>query len=321
MSSVDRQGWTAMWISLSASLLMLGGKVTAYTLTSSAAMFSDAAESLVHGVATGLAAYALWYAAQPDDAGHPYGHGKIAYLSAGFEGALIMAAAAVTLYQSTLSWIEKPPLRNLGWGLAIGGGLGLINLALGLALVRQGRRLDSIVLVANGKHVLSDMWTSLGVVVGVAIAWLSGQRWIDPLTGILVALRIAFEGVGLLRQAYRGLMDAADPEHSKRVVASLEQAVADGKIRAFHQLRQRRVNDVIWVEVHLLVDGELTVEVAHQRATAVEQQIRSALGNLDARITSHIEPQGSHGEAHPKGHHAPDPGLDESEPNGGAAAS
>ena len=298
-----------MSLSLGIALVMLAGKSVAYGLTGSVAILSDAFESIVHLFATSFAAFAFWYSAQPADADHPYGHGKIAYLSAGFEGALILSAAAAIVYTSVQALISGGRLRHLTWGLAITAGLGLVNLVLGLALVAAGRRQRSIVLEANGRHVLTDMWTSLGVVLGVGLVWLTDLRWLDPLTGLVVGLQIVYTAVKLLRSSFHGLMERADPAHSAALTRCLEQCVTRGEIAGFHQLRHRAVDGQLFVEVHLLVPGQTPTAVAHSIATGVEQQMRAAVGSEKAWITTHVEPA-NHVEAHPGGHRGADPLAD-----------
>jgi cation diffusion facilitator family transporter len=290
-----------MGVSLAASIVMLVGKLTAYYLTSSAAIFSDACESLVHGVATALAAFSLWYADQPADERYLYGHGKIVYFSAGFEGALILAAAVAVVYTSIGVWLTGGGIRRLGWGVAITSGLGLFNLGLGLMLVAVGKRHNSLVLVANGKHVLSDMWTSLGAVGGLGLVWLTELRWIDPVTGLLIGLQILYTAVSLVKRAYFGLMDRADPSITAKLVQALEHAVHEYGLVGYHQLRHRHSNDQTWVEVHLLVPGTTTTEVAHRKASQTEERIREALAGNAVWVTSHIEPS-EHDRAHPEGH-------------------
>jgi cation diffusion facilitator family transporter len=291
----------AMLISLLASGVMLAGKLTAYLLTHSAAIFSDAAESVVHGAATGLATYSLWYAARPADAGHPYGHGRIAYFSAGFEGALVFAASIAVIYSGIVGLTRGPELRHLGLGLGISGALALINLVLGLALVHVGRKHNALIVTANGKHVLSDMWTTTAVILGVGLVLLTGVTWLDPVVALCVGVYIMVSGAALVRKAFAGLMDEVDPELSRRLIDGLQSAARKGVIVDFHQLRCRQINDELWVDVHLLVPGELSTIEAHDRVTRAEQSIRDLFSNDTVHITSHIEPT-DHVGAHPGGH-------------------
>ncbi|GMV90430.1 MAG: cation diffusion facilitator transporter [Candidatus Hydrogenedentota bacterium] len=295
---------TAMIASLSVAVLMLAGKLTAYVITGSAAILSDAAESVVHIAATAVAGFSLWYARQDPDNKHPYGHGKIAYFSAGFEGAMILSAALYIYYSSVRELILGPELRHLGIGIVITGALCLVNLGLGLFLVRVGRSRNAVILVANGKHVLTDMWTSAGVVIGVLIVQLTGLLWLDPIVAILVATNILREAGSLIFGSFAGLIDAADPRQTPKILGCLQAAVDEGRITGFHQLKHRQSNDVMWVEVHMQVPGEMSTAEAHDRVTRVEESIHNLFENFTVHVTTHVEPE-HHEDAHPDGH----PGL------------
>lgn len=296
----------AMVASLAVAVLMLVGKLAAYFITGSAAILSDAAESVVHIAATGVAGLSLWYAHRAADDSHPYGHGKIAYFSAGFEGAMIFSAAAYIYYSSIRALIVGPELQHLGIGILITAALCLVNLALGSFLVYVGRKHNAVILVANGKHVLTDMWTSAGVVVGVLIVNSTGILWLDPVCAILVASNIVFEAVRLMLRAFHGLLDQANPKHAEMILATLRRAVDDGLISGFHQLKHREANDVIWVEVHMLVPGTFSTARAHTAVTEVESLIAALFEKYTVHVTTHIEPD-EHDSAHPRGH----PGLDD----------
>lgn len=285
---------------------MLGGKWVAYLLTSSSAIFSDAAESVVHLAATAIAAFGVWYSRRPADESHPYGHGKIAYFSAGFEGAFILFAAASIVTIAIRELIAGPELQRLGIGLLVTGALGAINLALGLYLVRTGRKHDSLALVANGHHVLTDMWTSLGVVVGVGVVLVTGILWLDPVIALIVGSHIAWTALRLLRTSFHGLMERVDSATSKQIIELLEEAVSRGTIDGFHQLRHRQVDDTLWIDVHLLLAGDLDVTEAHTRATEVEGAIKEGLPTSRVVVSSHVEPS-DHAAAHPEGHSSEDP--------------
>ena len=294
----------AMALSLAVAVLMLAGKLAAFVVTGSAAIFADAAESVIHLIATAFVGFSLWYAVQPPDAGHPYGHGKIAYFASGFEGGMIFVAALAILYAAALGFIEGPQLRQLGLGLAVTGGLALVNLALGLLLVRIGRRYNSLVLVSNGRHVLSDMWTSAGVVVGVGLVWLTDVVWLDPLVAILVGINLGWMGLKLIFQAYEGLMERADRAATEALLAALDAARAAGTIAGYHQVRHRRVNDQVWIEYHLQFRGALSLDEAHARSHAVEDAVIALFPNDQVVVTAHLEPE-AHDDAHPEGHAEP----------------
>jgi cation diffusion facilitator family transporter len=292
---------TAMATSLVIAGLMLVGKLIAFGVTGSAAILSDAAESVVHILATGAAGWSLWFSRQAPCEKHPYGHGKIVYFSAGFEGAFILSAALFIIYAGVRALIVGPELRQLNVGLAITGALALVNLALGVFLVSVGKRRNSIILTANGRHVLTDMWTSMGVVAGVGLVWLTDMLWLDPVVAIFLGLNISRESYRLIHRAFDGLIDEADPEKSKLLLDCLEHAVRDELIAGYHQLRHRQSDKVMWVEVHILLPGQIPMKKAHRAATEVEERIRGRFGDFDVHVTTHIEPS-THGSAHPGGH-------------------
>ena len=303
---------TAMMASLAVSFLMLAGKLVAYFVTGSAAIFSDAAESVIHLMATAFVGFSLWYAVKPADTGHPYGHGKIAYLSSGFEGGMIFIAALTIMYTAGHALVVGPTLQKLGTGLLLIGGLTLINLVLGLYLIRTGRQHNSLMLIANGRHVLTDMWTSLGVLVGVALVWLTDIVWLDPVVAILVGLNLAWTGLKLISQAYDGLMERVSDADSQALLAELDAAVQAQTIRGYHQVRHRRVNDQVWIEYHLHFSNHLSLAEAHARSHAVEEAVIALFPKDQVIVTAHLEPE-AHDDAHPDGHAEPADPLAEAE--------
>ena len=298
-----RRRW-AMGLSLGVSVLMLIGKLAATVLTGSTAILSDAAESIIHLFATGFAGFSLWYAATPPDPDHPYGHGKIAYFASAVEGTLILIAALVIAGMAVQDLVAGPELRQLDTGLILLGGLTVVNLALGGYLVRTGRRTNSLVLVSNGQHVLTDMWTSLGVIVGVGLVWTTGVTWLDPAVGLLVAANILWTASRLLRRSVYGLMDEADPDATQALLDELTEAKADGTIAEYHQVRHRRSGDEVWIEYHLMFPGEMSIREAHARSHDVEDRIDGLFPDDEVHVTAHLEPR-RHDEAHPDGHREP----------------
>lgn len=290
--------------SLLVSFLMLAGKVTATYLTGSTAILSDAAESVIHLFATGFAGFSLWYAATPPDPGHPYGHGKIAYFASAVEGTLILLAALGIAWTAVRDLMVGASLQRLDVGLYLIAGLTLVNLALGQYLIRTGRRTNSLVLVSNGQHVMTDMWTSLGVVVGVGLVWLTGLQWLDPVVGLLVAGNILWTASGLLRRSVYGLLDEADPEATKALLDELATAVEEDLIAGFHQVRHRRSGDQVWIEYHLMFPGDMPIHEAHARSHQVEDRVDALFPDEDAYVTAHLEPR-RHDEAHPDQHREP----------------
>ncbi|WP_258096019.1 cation diffusion facilitator family transporter [Salinibacter sp. 10B] len=294
----------AMGLSLAVSVVMLGGKITATLLTGSTAILSDAAESVIHLFATGFAGFSLWYAATPPDPDHPYGHGKIAYFASAVEGTLILLAALGIGGMAVRDLLTGVELRRLDLGLYLIGGLTAINLALGWYLIRTGRRTNSLVLVSNGQHVMTDMWTSLGVIVGVGLVWLTGIRWLDPAVGLLVASNILWTATSLLRRSVYGLMDEADPDATQALLDELTEAKADGTIAEYHQVRHRRSGEQVWVEYHLMFPGDMSIREAHARSHEVEDRVDALFPDDAVHVTAHLEPQ-RHDDAHPDGHREP----------------
>jgi len=292
----------AMSASLLVAVLMLIGKFWAFYVTGSTAILSDAAESVIHIIATGLAAFSLWYAAIPADGNHPYGHGKIAYFSAGFEGALILVAGITVITLGFEGLAYGVELRQLDIGLAITAFLALVNLILGAFLIYAGKKSNQLILIANGNHVLTDMWTSGGVVVGVGLVYLTGITWLDPLMAVVVGGNILISALFLMRRAVKGLLDEADAAHTDSLLECLTKAVDQETIKGFHQLRHRATDSVMWIEVHFLLPDEMNNAEAHERATLVENDIKALFKDYMVQITSHIEPE-SHDHAHPGGHH------------------
>ena len=287
------KGWdaraVAMTLSLLVAVLMLVGKVFAYWLTHSAAILSDAAESVVHGAATAIAAFSLWYSRRPPDRQHPYGHGKITYFSAGFEGALIFVAAIVICWAAIHDMINGSELHQIGVGLLIIGVLALVNLGLGLFLLGVGRHYENLILIANGKHVLTDMWTSVGVLCAVLAVWITGIDLIDPIIALIVAANVVVQAVLLLMQSLDGLMERVPARETDQLMAELQETVGDATIRSFHRLRHRRVGERMWVEVHLVFPGSLPLQQAHHQATRLERRIADLFPRRQVIVTTHLE--------------------------------
>ncbi|MCS3626568.1 cation diffusion facilitator family transporter [Salinibacter ruber] len=303
-AEAERARRRAMTASLLVSFLMLVGKLTAASLTGSTAILSDAAESVIHLFATGFAGFSLWYASTPPDVEHPYGHGKVAYFASAVEGTLILAAAVGIGWMAVQDLVTGADLRQLDMGLYLIGGLTAVNFALGTYLVRVGRRTNSLVLESNGEHVLTDMWTSLGVIVGIGLVWITGIRWLDPAVGLLVAANIVWTATGLLRRSVYGLMDEADWEASSALLDELGTAVEEGLIASFHQVRHRTSGDQVWIEYHLMFPGDMPIHEAHARSHEVEDRVDALFPDEDVHVTAHLEPR-QHDEAHPDEHREP----------------
>ncbi|RTL49184.1 MAG: cation transporter [Bradyrhizobiaceae bacterium] len=274
--------------SIGVGIVVLGLKFLAYRLTGSLALYSDALESMIN-VATAVAAFfAVRLSAEPPDAGHPYGHHKAEYLSAVLEGVLIVLAAIAILHESYNGFLEPRPLDAPIKGLLINGAASVINAIWCWVLFRFGRLWKSPALVADGRHLWTDVVSSAGVVLGVAVVAMTGWLQLDAIVAALVAMNILWSGWQLMRESIGGLMDeAVEPETLARV-RELISTHADGAIEA-HDLRTRRAGRATFIEFHLVVPGTMTVSESH----AVCDQIEAALheGIPDAIVTIHVEPE------------------------------
>jgi cation diffusion facilitator family transporter len=274
-------------LSIVAALLTLALKSAAYLLTGSVGLFSDAVESLVNVAAAVTAYLSLHYAAKPVDESHTYGHEKIEFFSSGLEGVLILAAAAGIAWYAVQRLIAPQPLQPLGPGLAISLIASLINGAVAVVLLRAGRRHHSIVLEADGRHLLTDVWTSAAVLLGLSLVWLTEVQMLDPLIALVVAANILWTGFDLIRRSFDGLMDhALPPQEQAAVRSAIEQHL--GPNMDYHALRTRRAGRRRFVDFHLLVPGRLSVQQAHTLTGQIEESVRGVLSELE--VTVHIEP-------------------------------
>ena len=278
----------AVVISLVVSVVLLAAKYQAYRLTGSTAILSDALESIVNVVAAVFAIGALIFAGRPADRNHPYGHGKMEFLSAAFEGGLIAFAALVILYEVVQSLIHGVELRSLDVGLAIVLGAGLVNLALGYYLVRAGRRYDSLTLIADGRHVLADFYTSAGIVVGLLLVRITGLTVLDPVVAAVVALNLMWTGVRLIRQAAAGLLDEEDPALLDRLLNVLQPHLSQGVIRV-HHLRAISAGRFHHVDAHLVVPEFWSVERSHELAEDLGERVMKEL-SVEGEMTLHTDP-------------------------------
>jgi cation diffusion facilitator family transporter len=275
-------------LSLVVSLVLLGAKYQAYRMTGSTAILSDALESIVNVVAAVFALGGLAFAAQPADRNHPYGHGKIEFFSAAFEGGLIAFAAVLIIYEVIQALLHGVEIRALDAGLAIVVGAGLANLALGLYLLRVGRAYQSLTLVADGKHVLSDFWTSVGIVVGLLLVRATGIWWLDPVTAAVVALNLMWTGFRLVRHAAGGLLDEEDTGLLSRLLEALDSRLGQGVIRV-HHLRAIRAGRFHHVEAHLVVPEFWSVDQAHELSEDLAARVIAELG-VEGELIFHTDP-------------------------------
>ena len=278
-----------MNLSLAAAVVLLGAKVTAAVVTKSSAVYSDAAESVVHLLAVGFAAWALRLAYKPADETHHFGHDKVAFLSAGFEGAMISAAAVLILYEAVRQFVFGVSISHIGFGAAVTGGAAVINLVLGLSLIRVGKKSGSPLLRANGMHVLTDVWSSGAVLVALALIYFTEWVWWDPIAAVLAALNILRVGFKLIRESLGGLLDESDPKVEREIHTLLDREVGHRRL-SYHNLRHRHSGRTHWVEFHLVFDDALTVGEAHEAATQIEASVAELL-HPDGRVISHLEPK------------------------------
>lgn len=266
----------------------MGAKFYVFKITGSSAFLSDALESIINVVASAFVLLSILLASKPPDASHPYGHGKIEYFSVGFEGALIIGAAVGILLQAWPQIFNPKPLPNLGSGLLISGGISTVNLVLGTVLISLGKRTQSITLVADGKHVLTDVFTSLGVILGLFLVWLTGWTWMDGAVACLVALNILFTGWRLMGHSFAGLMDASDPQLLEEITWILNKNRKKEWID-IHQLRARRYGSHIHLDFHLILPRTFTLEEMHHEVKELERIFKVRYGER-ADVNIHVEP-------------------------------
>ncbi len=275
------------WLSVATGIVVLALKLTAWQLTDSVGLLSDALESTVNIGAALVAVFALRAANRPADAEHHYGHGKAEYLSAMVEGFLILAASAAIIATAVLRLLNPKPLEDVGIGLAISVLASVLNGVVAYILIRVGRSHRSIVLVADGKHLLTDVWTSAGVVVGVAAVALTGWDRLDPLIALAVGANILWTGWGLLRQSVSGLLDERLPDKDIDEVVQVLASKESDTVH-FHALQSRAAGRQRFVSFHMLVPGASSVRAAHDLAQDIEDEIEQRLPGTVVSI--HIEP-------------------------------
>jgi len=300
-----RDGRFAIRLSLLFGLVMLIGKTAAYFMTHSAAIFSDAAESVIHVIAVGFAAFSMRLSTKPASSAFLYGFERITFFSAGFEGALIVVAAVLIIFESMRKWIAGLQLENLSTGVWLILLAGILNAGLGYYLLRVGKRTNSIILEANGKHVLTDSWTSFGVVGGLGLVLLTHWKPFDPLVAIAVAANILWSGGHLVWNSAVGLLDYSDPKAGRGIRHKLDAICAELAIQ-YHGVRYRTTGRRQIIEVHLLFPGLTSVSEAHRLATILEERLPADLG-MPAEVITHLESLEDHGDVHGERHYTGKP--------------
>ena len=276
------------WLAIATAVVTVLLKASAWAITGSVGLLSDAAESMVNLVAAIVALVTLTIAARPADHNHHFGHGKAEYFSAALEGIMVFVAAASIIYLGIERLLNPRPLESLGIGLAISMAAAVLNGVVGRILIRAGTRYRSITLRADGKHLMTDVYTSVGVVVGLGLAWLTGWYWMDPVVAIFVGVNILITGYRLITESTAGLMDISlSPEDNARIHAILDAHTEQGRIE-FHAVRTRESGARQFMEMHMLVPGDWTVQRGHD---AMEDLIDEIVAEFPAmRVTGHLEP-------------------------------
>jgi len=275
------------WLSIAAAMVTIGLKATAYLLTGSVGLLSDALESLVNLVAALMALAMLALAARPPDEEHAYGHSKAEYFASGVEGALIVLAAVSIGWTAWPRLLHPQPIEQVGLGLGISIGASLINLGVARILLQAGRRYRSITLEADAHHLMTDVWTSAGVLLGIGAVVVTGWERLDAIIALIVAANIVWTGVQLVRRSALGLLDTALPEAERGAVRQILERYQQEGVQ-FHALRTRQAGARRFVSVHILVPGEWTVQRGHQLLEQVEREIRQTVPNVT--VFTHLEP-------------------------------
>jgi cation diffusion facilitator family transporter len=275
------------WLSVSAAVATILLKGAAWWLTGSVGLLSDALESFVNLAGALMALSMLALAARPADEDHAYGHGKAEYFSSGVEGALILVAAASIAWAAIGRLLAPQPLERVGLGLGVSVLAALVNLGAALVLMRAARKHESITLRANAQHLLTDVWTSVGVIGAVAAVAITHWLWLDPLTALAVAANIVWTGWQIVASSVNGLMDRALPETELAVLRSVCERYS-GEHVSYHALRTRQSGRRRFVSVHVLVPGAWSVQQGHQLLERLEGDLRAALPNVS--VFTHLEP-------------------------------
>ncbi len=275
------------WLSISAAILTIALKLAAYFITNSVGLLSDALESGVNLITAIVALIALNVAARPADDEFAYGYSKVEFFSSGFEGGMILAAAGAIAASAIPRLIQPAPIEQVGIGLGVSAAASLINLGVARVLLKAGQRHQSITLEADARHLMTDVITTGGVLVGVLLVELTGWQRLDAIVALAVAGNILFAGWGLLRRSARGLLDASLPTEQVQVIRRILAPYEDQGLR-FHALRTRGAGARSFVSMHVLTPGEWSIRRGHELAEAIEEQIRQAIPNVVPML--HVEP-------------------------------
>ncbi len=275
------------WLSLGAAVLTMGLKTVGYLLTQSVGLLSDALESGINLVAAFTALTALHISAQPPDEDHAYGHQKVEYLSSGAEGGLILLAAIAIAVMAIQRLLNPQPIDHLSIGLLISAAASVINLVTALILIRVGRRERSIALEADGQHLMSDVWTSVGVLIGVGAVGITGWQILDPLVALIVAGWIGYNGFKILKRSALGLIDTALPEQDVAAIRAILERNGGSETK-YHALRTRQAGSRSFISMHIQTPGDWSIQEGHDLLETIEREIREVIPS--ATVFTHIEP-------------------------------
>ncbi|HKC35202.1 MAG TPA: cation diffusion facilitator family transporter [Chitinophagaceae bacterium] len=259
------------------SVVLLAAKFIAYYLTNSVSILTDALESIVNVVAGFIGLYSLYVAAKPRDKDHPYGHGKAEFLSAAIEGTLIGSAGTIIIYKAVKSFIEQVPLQKLDYGIYLVAAAAIVNFIVGVITERKGKHSNSLALIASGKHLKSDSYSTFGIIVGLIVIYFTGLKWIDPVVAIIFGLIIIYTGYKILRRSIAGIMDEADVELLKKIVELLNKNKRENWVD-LHNLRVIKYGAVLHIDCHLTVPWYLNVNEAHIEVDVLSNLVRQEFG-------------------------------------------
>ncbi len=276
------------YLSIAAALITIGLKFYAYFYTGSMGLFSDALESCVNLLAAVVALIMIHISEKPADEGHEFGHTKAEYFSSAIEGGLILVAAFSIIWSAAPRLLAPQPIENVGLGVLISLSASLVNLGVALVLIKNGKKNNSLLLEADGKHLMTDVWTSVGVITAIFIVKLTGFLILDPIIAIIVALNIVWTGFQLLKRSANGLMDASISESELKIVTDYLNELKTDKID-FHSLMTRQAGQRKFISLHLLVPGEWSVQQGHDYAENIEETIEDMFSE-PVTVSTHIEP-------------------------------
>lgn len=265
------------WVVLVA-VVLFGIKITAYYLTNSVSILTDALESTVNVVSGFIGLYSLYVAAKPRDMDHPYGHGKAEFVSAAVEGTLILFAGLFIIYECIIYFINPPALKKLDWGVALVAVAGLVNFIMGSIAIRKGKKNNSLALIASGRHLHTDTYSTIGILIGILLIWITGWQLLDTLVALLFSVFILYTGYKILRESLAGIMDEADKALLVKMVTHLNQQRKQNWVD-LHNLRVIKYGSILHVDCHLTVPWYLNVHEAHVEVDALSEQIRLEFGS------------------------------------------